>query len=54
MVITFKFVLIALFAISTLATVTSIGEPRKPITSRTAAISVFLNFLLILGIINTF
>lgn len=47
----FDYILVALWLFSVLATVTSVGKPRKPIDGTTAAVIVAINILFIAGLL---
>lgn len=49
----FDYILIAMFAIGAISTVTIVGQPRKPIDGGTAAWVVIVYGALIVGIVLT-
>lgn len=47
----FDWVLVSLFAIGALFTISMIGKPRKPIDHATAVMTTVIDVLLILGVV---
>lgn len=46
-----KIALIAMLGLGALATISAIGEERKPLTKTTAAITILLDVLFIIGLL---